>query len=311
MSYNPLVSIIIPVYNGADYMREAIDSAIAQTYENIEIIVVNDGSRDDGETERIALEYGDKIKYYHKENGGCASALNYGISKMNGEYFSWLSHDDVYFPDKIKKQVEYIEKNGFDDGETVISCGVAVINNAGAVIRSSTYSGERHMNAEEAFKQCVIGGSFNGCALLISKKILDKIGDFSREYTFILDWIYWTEIALAGFSYYCIPDVLVKNRRHAGQVSVKKRHLLKLETDRFIDSLCDRLSSQDASLANRKILYYFCAIRNRRDISNRLKQMLKDSGTLTAKDEIAVLKHRVKRAIMLPVKKIYHAIMIR
>ena len=75
----PLISIVIPVYNGSNFLREAIDSALAQTYKNIEIIVVNDGSADDGETERIALSYGDKIRYFKKENGGVSSALNYGI----------------------------------------------------------------------------------------------------------------------------------------------------------------------------------------------------------------------------------------
>ena len=71
MSKNdPKVSIVIPVYNGADYMRYAIDSALNQTYKNIEVIVVNDGSKDDGKTKKIAKEYGDKIKYYEKENGG-------------------------------------------------------------------------------------------------------------------------------------------------------------------------------------------------------------------------------------------------
>ena len=64
---SPLVSIVIPVYNGSNYMREAIDSALAQTYENIEVIVVNDGSRDDGATELIAKEYGNRIRYIYKE----------------------------------------------------------------------------------------------------------------------------------------------------------------------------------------------------------------------------------------------------
>jgi glycosyltransferase involved in cell wall biosynthesis len=108
---NPLVSIVIPVYNGSNYLSEAIDSALSQTYKNIEIIVVNDGSNDNGKTRDIALSYGEKIRYFEKENGGVATALNLGIREMRGEYFSWLSHDDVYYPDKIETQVEYINKS--------------------------------------------------------------------------------------------------------------------------------------------------------------------------------------------------------
>ena len=92
----PLVSIVIPVYRGANYMREAIDSALGQSWPRCEVIVVNDGSPDGGETERIALSYGDRIRYIAKENGGVSTALNEGIRQMKGEYFSWLSHDDEY-----------------------------------------------------------------------------------------------------------------------------------------------------------------------------------------------------------------------
>ena len=79
---NPKVSIIIPVYNGSNYLANAIDSALAQTYKNIEVIVVNDGSKDEGATERIALSYGDRIHYYAKSNGGVSSALNFGIPRF-------------------------------------------------------------------------------------------------------------------------------------------------------------------------------------------------------------------------------------
>ena len=106
--FNPLVSIIIPVYNGENYLREAIDSALAQTYKNIEIIVVNDGSKD--KTDEICKSYGSRIRYFKKENGGVSTALNLGIKKMNGEYFSWLSHDDLYYDDKIKVEVDYLRE---------------------------------------------------------------------------------------------------------------------------------------------------------------------------------------------------------
>ena len=108
--FNPKVSIIIPVYNGSDFMKEAIDSAINQAYKSIEIIVINDGSKDDGKTKNIALSYGNNIRYFEKENGGVATALNLGIKEMTGEYFSWLSHDDYYYPKKIEKQINFLKK---------------------------------------------------------------------------------------------------------------------------------------------------------------------------------------------------------
>ena len=107
---NPKVSIIIPVYNGSNYLKDAIDSALAQTYKNLEILVINDGSNDDGKTREIALSYKDKIRYFEKENGGASSAINLGIKEMKGEYFSWLSHDDMYYPNKVERQVEEILK---------------------------------------------------------------------------------------------------------------------------------------------------------------------------------------------------------
>src|SRR5665647_567426 len=96
--FYPKVSIVIPVYNGSKYLGEAIDSALAQTYKNLEIIVSNDGSSDNGATERVAKSYGDKIIYLgKKDNGGASTALNAAIKVMTGEYFSWLSHDDMYY----------------------------------------------------------------------------------------------------------------------------------------------------------------------------------------------------------------------
>lgn len=106
----PLVSIVIPVYNGSNYLSEAIDCCLNQTYPHVEIIVVNDGSNDGGKSHAIATSYGSKIRYYEKENGGVSTALNLGIEKMKGQYFSWLSHDDLYLPQHIETQVEALIK---------------------------------------------------------------------------------------------------------------------------------------------------------------------------------------------------------
>lgn len=113
MKNNNLISVIIPVYNGEEYLCEAIDSILAQTYKMYEIIVVDDGSTDN--TENIAKSYGKKIRYYKKENGGVASALNLGVQKMQGEYFCWLSHDDLFCNNKLEKQICAINKSGSKD----------------------------------------------------------------------------------------------------------------------------------------------------------------------------------------------------
>jgi len=109
-TFHPLVSIIIPVYNGSRYLNEALSSALNQTYDNIEVIVVNDGSEDN--SGEIAQSYGSRIRYFEKENGGVSTALNMALQHMRGDYFSWLSHDDVYFHDKIEKQVQKLASFG-------------------------------------------------------------------------------------------------------------------------------------------------------------------------------------------------------
>lgn len=256
---NPLVSIIIPVYNGANYLREAIDSAIAQTYKNIEIIVVNDGSTDDGETEKIALSYGERIRYYRKENGGCASALNYGISKMRGEWFSWLSHDDLYFPEKIECAVSAVCEHGLDAQRTVISARSMVINAKGTQVaarKSKLKNGT--IPASVMFQKFLSGQSVYGCALLIPKTILDGVGDFSTQYVYILDWIYWVEIALNGYDFFICPDVLVKNRYHSQQVSVTKKECHDIEIERYLLELISRVENQQDKL--RAVWLYCCRI---------------------------------------------------
>ena len=134
MSY-PKVSIIIPVYNGSNYLKNAIECALQQTYGNLEVLVVDDGSTDDGATENIAMEYGDRIRYFKKPNGGVSSALNFGIQNMTGDYFSWLSHDDAYSNDKIKDSVDLLAEHKLIGEDAVAFTGGHFIDSYGKVIR--------------------------------------------------------------------------------------------------------------------------------------------------------------------------------
>lgn len=212
MAVNPYISIVIPVYNGANYLREAIDSALNQTYGHCEVIVVNDGSTDNGATEQIALSYGSRITYYRKENGGVASALNLAIEKMHGEYFSWLSHDDVYLPEKIQKQVESIEEGQC----SVIYSDFEAIDAEGKYLWTKK---EQTLPPGLFRYQLLFSHPVDGCTTLIPRKIFDVVGLFDESLRTVQDYDMWYRIA-KKFDYQHVPIVLSKIRFHSQQGSV-------------------------------------------------------------------------------------------
>lgn len=227
--YQPKISIVIPAYNASNYLAEAIDSALAQTYPNVEIIVVNDGSQDDGATERVALSYGDKIRYFTKENGGSSSALNMGIANMTGEWFSWLSHDDLYLPQKLEKQVAYIRSlssNSATLPKHIFFSASELINASGKTIK--TTSKKRTAAMAEKIRRMPHNGYliaeptvhvFHGCSCLIHKDAFSEIGCFDEKLRLLNDVDLWYRLYSAGYIVHYIPEVLVKGRVHGAQVS--------------------------------------------------------------------------------------------
>ena len=254
----PLVSIIIPVYNGSNYVREAIDSALAQTYQNIEVIVVNDGSRDDGETDRIVREYGDRIRYYVKENGGVSSALNVGIREMTGEYFSWLSHDDAYMPDKIEKQV--VALNQCESPEnTLIYCGHSCMDEHSRPISTRRipvpFAFNKIYSSFEVLTSLLKKSTFNGCCLLIPRKALLACGLFNEKLRFCQDAFMWYDIFMKDYSLFCIEDACVKNRIHAGQLTQKGQALFRKECNEMSEVLANDLFQRSTQENNYLRLY--------------------------------------------------------
>lgn len=212
---NLKVSIIIPVYNGSNYLKEAIDSALSQTYKNIEILVIDDGSSDGGATEKVAKTYGKQIKYYKKENGGVATALNFGIKKMTGAYFSWLSHDDMYYPEKVEKQME--QMNGSVD-QIVIS-DWTIINKDGERIRSSVLD-DRLIKYPGCFLAFDRKTWLNACAMLIPSKLFKDNGLFDESLKTTQDYDMLNRLVLAGTRFKITHQPLLYSRSHSEQGSL-------------------------------------------------------------------------------------------
>lgn len=225
--YNPKISIIIPVYNGVNFMREAIDSALEQTYKNIEIIVVNDGSKDNGETDRIARSYGDKIRYFCKENGGSSSALNYGIKKMTGDYFSWLSHDDVYEKNRTEEMVKKIDISRKD--KQIVMCGFKLIDKDSKQIPYPKKQMVGELNSTDMFRSFQKGFNINGCAVLVPQKAIEEAGLFDENLRYVNDTDYWYRLILNGCEFTCFDTQLVCSRVHSNQVTVTDSELFKKE----------------------------------------------------------------------------------
>ncbi len=208
----PKVSIIIPVYNGSNFLDQSIYSALSQTYPNIEVIVVNDGSTDMGKTEEIALSFGERIRYFSKNNGGVASALNFGIKQMTGDFFSWLSHDDLYSADKIKKQVSHLSSLPKD---SISFCDFEYINEKG--VKGSTVRVENYL--ADHFKPQLLENNFlHGCALLIPRTIFDAVGFFNENLMTTNDYDLWFRMA-DDFRFEYLPEVLVQSRQHSQQTN--------------------------------------------------------------------------------------------
>lgn len=258
----PLVSIIIPVYNGANYVAEAIESAINQTYKNIEVIVINDGSTDNGKTDEVIRKYQSKIKYIKKENGGVASALNLGIKEMNGEYFSWLSHDDKYELDKVEKQINLLNK--YDNQKNLIAlCGTQQIDkdsqNISTKIRNRDFKENQIISYEKALNSLLNKGAFNGCALLIHKSIFEECGYFDEKLRFCQDIYLWIKIFLKHCNLVYSKDKLVYSRVHNQQVTQTKRDLFHSDSIYISKKLISDLANE---ADNKNNFYYLFAKHN-------------------------------------------------
>jgi len=312
-TFCPKVSVIIPAYNAADYLAEAIDSVLSQTYPNIEILVINDGSRDDGATERVALSYGDKIRYFAKENGGVSSALNLGIENMTGDYFSWLSHDDAYTKDKIEVQVASLQNA---DTNTVSLCSHIFIDKDSNPITAhkaiAPCKESSLMSAKEALNFMLNHGSYNGCAFLIPKEVFASSLRFREDLRYSQDMLMWTHIFLNGSSVQYITDECVLSRIHAAQQTQTKRGLLRHDSLEIAKEIAHALAK--ASEDEYPLLFAYAkrnATLNNKEAFAYAKAVAKEHKLFSARQKLSLCFVSLYGAIRPMIRRIYYRIFIK
>jgi GT2 family glycosyltransferase len=206
------VTVVMPVFNGRPYFRSALASAAAQTYPDLEILVVDDGSADPIEVaDDVAAVACSKIRLLRKSNGGVGSALNQAIEHATGQFFAWLSHDDLYHPDKIARQIEYHRRIGDPDGS--LFSNFDLIDDAGSLVGRTRFTRAGLMNAP---RSALLGSFINGCTVLVPMHVMRKVGPFDETLRYTQDYDLWHRI-LKMHDFYLQEDRLVRYRIHATQ----------------------------------------------------------------------------------------------
>ncbi len=175
-----LISVIVPTYNSKQYVCDAIDSALAQTYKQVEVVVVDDGSSD-GTGDFLEGKYGRRIKYIYKSNGGPASARNLGIKNSEGEFIAFLDADDFWFPEKLDHQIKV-----FSDGVVLVGCLENTKNDGSfQVVR---------------FEELVVKNCFPNSGIMVRRSVLEEIGLFDErpEIFAVEDWDMWLRFSKMG-----------------------------------------------------------------------------------------------------------------
>lgn len=210
----PQVSIVVPAYNISAYISETLDSALAQTFRNFEIMVVNDGSEDSDALEAILAIYFDKIVYIKQPNRGVASARNTAIAEARGSIIAFLDGDDIWFPEKLATQIQFLEKNNFE----MIYCNAKLFGEP--LYESRTFM-EKAPSSGKVTTESLLNGTCNvlTSATIVKKELLVEHGLFDENAVRIEDFDLWFRLCKNGVKIGYQKDVLLKYRIRAGSLT--------------------------------------------------------------------------------------------
>jgi len=206
----PLVSVIIPTHNRCRYLSEAVDSVLAQTYPHLEIFIVDDGSTDD--TPQVLEKYGNKIKYLRQECRGVCVARNNAIRQAAGKYVAFLDDDDVWLPQKLEKEVAFLESH--EDHGFVFS-SFRYFSDEKADMGERRRNEYEEMTYEYLYNQNLI---FSTSLVTMRKECLDRFGLFDEGLVQSADYDLWLRIA-KNCKFGVIDEPLSKYRLHETNMS--------------------------------------------------------------------------------------------
>ena len=213
----PVVSCIVPVFNGECYLQEALDSILGQTYQSLEIIVVNDGSTDG--TEEIVESYGEKVRYLFQANAGPAAACNLGINASQGEFIAFLAADDLWHREKIERQMARFQKRPEND-----LCVTHIKNFWIPELKK-----EAEMFKNHSIAKAMPG--YTSVTLLARGDLFENVGEFNPELQHGSDVEWFMRAADQGAVMELMPDVLVYRRLHKTN---RSRRLASNSRDTFL-----------------------------------------------------------------------------
>lgn len=210
------VSIVIPVYNSEIFLKESMDSILNQSYKNIEVIVVNDGSTDN--SQQILEEYSNKITVINQKNSGLASALITGIKHSSGKWFKWFSPDDIMFHYTIETLVNEAEKYS----DTIIYSNWEVIDEKSCRLRSFQESNYNELSNFEYNVRLLDRQLINVNTTLIPSSLFEKCSIRELDDPVAIDYDFFLNAALLfNIKFHLVQKPLIKYRIHTKQLSHK------------------------------------------------------------------------------------------
>ena len=249
----PKVSVIIPAYNAEKHIAKTLDSALAQTYSEFEIIVVDDGSRD--QTASIVKQYQEtypeKVRMIKKENAGPAKARNVGIKASNGEYIAFNDADDLWLPEKLEKQISYFERQSPQVG--------MVYTNARKFDEKGIWTLPKRYRRKKVegwiYKDLLKDNMIPNQSVMVRRSCFDEVGFFDESLDIIEDHDMWIRIAMK-YEIAFLEETLSLYREHSQgrskatektmnrKIGVMEKHLRMASDNIEIEDIIKRVFSQ-------------------------------------------------------------------